>query len=489
MDRFTKVRNIGKGNMGACYLMRSLEDGKLYVIKQIDLSRMSKKERSQSLNEAKVLSSLRHPNVINYVDSFLARKSESLCIVMEFADSGDLGTQVKVAQGLPFAEDQILDWFIQLVLAVLYCHSKHILHRDIKLQNIFLTTSGLCKLGDFGIARVMENTFDQAHTFVGTPYYLSPEVILEKPYGSSSDVWAVGVCLYELMSHKHPFNATDMKSLMQRILRCHYDPLPTQYSRDLREIVQKVLVKDPARRPTLVDILQLPVVQRRLQAWVNGTSGLPTNYVQLLLRYKQIPLTATVAAQADGALPRIESKKEVLRDPEATVPQRVAADAGPSYHQKPYGVSGPIGSTPSPEPPVPMFRSGLPQIHARHQEESVPPESSRMLPPVSRIPVQQHQQPSTHLYEAYGIPQPLVAPMARGYPSNNSNISSYVSPYAQHKVQAKPRIANPYHLPQIGGGGGYHHQPAGVVSQLPPLGRQGGQGGHVLMYVPPRNQR
>ena len=121
------------------------------------------------------------------------------------------------------------------------------------------------------------------------------------------------------MSHRHPFNATDMKTLMQRILRCHYDPLPTNYTRDLREIVQKVLVKDPARRPTLPEILQLPIIQRRLQAWVGGTSGLPANYVQLLLRYKQLLLNAaaTVAAAPSpdimsSVLPRIDNRPRTL---------------------------------------------------------------------------------------------------------------------------------------------------------------------------------
>ena len=183
MDKYTKIRNIGKGNMGCCFLVKHTESGKQYVMKQIDLGSMNKKERRQALNEAKLLSSLRHPNIINYVDSFLARRSDHLCIVMEHADAGDVGGRLKAAKG-HLRENVVLDWFIQISLALGAMHSKRVLHRDIKSQNIFLTSQGIVKIGDFGIARELNNTFDQAHTFVGTPYYLSPELVQEKPYDS-----------------------------------------------------------------------------------------------------------------------------------------------------------------------------------------------------------------------------------------------------------------------------------------------------------------
>ncbi|KAJ9436062.1 putative serine/threonine-protein kinase nek3, partial [Diplonema papillatum] len=178
MEKYTKLKNIGKGNMGACYLMRNNDDGRQYVMKQIDLVNMSKRERKQALNEARVLNALKHPNIINYVDSFLARKTDHLCIVMEYADAGDIAARLKSCRG-HLKENVILDWFIQTCLAINCVHQKHILHRDVKTQNIFLTSQGIVKVGDFGIARELNNTFDQAHTFVGTPYYLSPELVQE----------------------------------------------------------------------------------------------------------------------------------------------------------------------------------------------------------------------------------------------------------------------------------------------------------------------
>eukprot|EP01061_Rhynchopus_euleeides_P025413 TRINITY_DN4107_c0_g1_i1.p2 TRINITY_DN4107_c0_g1~~TRINITY_DN4107_c0_g1_i1.p2 ORF type:complete len:231 (+),score=76.68 TRINITY_DN4107_c0_g1_i1:406-1098(+) len=217
MEKYSKIRHIGKGNMGNCVLVKNSEDGRQYVMKQIDLGAMNKKERRQALNEAKVLSSLRHPNIINYADSFLARRSDHLCIVMEHADAGDIAGRLKACRG-NLRENVIIDWFIQTALALNAMHHKRILHRDVKTQNIFLTSQGIVKLGDFGIARELTNTFDQAHTFVGTPYYLSPELVQEKPYDMRSDTWALGVVLYEMMALRHPFNANDMKSLMTKIV-------------------------------------------------------------------------------------------------------------------------------------------------------------------------------------------------------------------------------------------------------------------------------
>lgn len=302
MDKFTKIRNIGKGNMGACALARNNEDGKYYVIKQVDLTRMSKKERQQSLNEARVLSSLRHPNIINYVDSFLARKSDHLCIVMEFADGGDLSSRIKKNYGVNFRESQILDWFIQIVLSLNYVHQRKILHRDVKTQNVFLTSDGQVKLGDFGIARTLSSTYDQAKTFVGTPYYLSPELILERPYDHRSDVWAIGVVLYELLTLKHPFNASDMKGLMQRILKVQYDPIPTIYSAEIRNLIPKLLVKDPSRRIRLSEILELPIVNKRLIDWLSCDT-LPKKYVDTLVAQNLLPEAVIAATKGSESPP------------------------------------------------------------------------------------------------------------------------------------------------------------------------------------------
>ncbi len=98
-----------------------------------------------------------------------------------------------------------MNWFVQLCFAVKYIHDKKILHRDLKSSNIFICSNGNIKLGDFGIAKVLKNTNEFAKTIVGTPYYLSPEICLRKPYNQKSDIWSMGCILFELMNLRHAF--------------------------------------------------------------------------------------------------------------------------------------------------------------------------------------------------------------------------------------------------------------------------------------------
>jgi serine/threonine protein kinase len=124
---------------------------------------------------------------------------------------------------------------------------------------------GLVKLGDFGIAKGFKNTMDKAKTMVGTPYYLSPEILENKPYDAKSDIWSLGVLLYEMMTFKMPFNANSLPMLSVKIMRGNYTPPPSVYTKDLREIVSKCLNVNPSRRPSIQEILKMPIIQNRIK--------------------------------------------------------------------------------------------------------------------------------------------------------------------------------------------------------------------------------
>ena len=162
---------------------------------------------------------MHHPCIVGYKDSWL--EDEHLHIAMEYCNGGDLGSAIKraKAEGRHFSEAQVLDWFSQLCFAVRYIHAEKILHRDLKTQNVFLTDQNLVRLGDFGIAKVLDNTLASAKSVVGTPYYMSPEVCQSKPYNANSDVWALGCVLYELCTLCHAFEADSMLHLVVKIVQ------------------------------------------------------------------------------------------------------------------------------------------------------------------------------------------------------------------------------------------------------------------------------
>lgn len=122
-----------------------------------------------------------------------------------------------------------------------HCHDRKIMHRDLKAQNIFLTKNGIVKLGDFGIAKVLSNTAEKAVTIVGTPYYLSPEIIQNSPYNFKSDIWSLGVLLYEMIALKPPFNGSNIHMLAMQIVKGQFAPLPSTYSYELRALVNKLM--------------------------------------------------------------------------------------------------------------------------------------------------------------------------------------------------------------------------------------------------------
>ena len=252
------MSTLGTGSFGTAYLVECQSNREYAVIKQIDIASLSDEERKETLREAKILEVLNHPNIIRFREVYKTKKGK-LCIVMDYADNGDLQSKIKEKHKLKpksgmldyFSEDQVLNWFTQICLAIKHCHDRKILHRDLKSQNIFLTKRNIVKLGDFGIARVLSNTRSKAKTVVGTPYYLSPEIIESQPYSFKSDIWSLGVLLYEMCALCPPFNAASLHQLAQRIIKGQFDRLPKNYSVQLNTLISQMLQKDPAKRPNI----------------------------------------------------------------------------------------------------------------------------------------------------------------------------------------------------------------------------------------------
>ena len=216
--------------------------------------------------EAGLLKNLVHPNIVEYKESFLSH--DHLTIIMEYCEVGDLAYHIKRKQqkNETFSEQEIFHWMVQICMALEYVHSRKVLHRDIKTQNVFLTGANTIKLGDFGISKVLESTTQVAMTVVGTPYYMSPESCQSEPQTSKSDIWALGVIVYELCTLTQPFQADNLLGLVFKIVQDTPAPIPSTFSPQLQELITKLMAKDPAQRPSSVEILQMPYVRERLQA-------------------------------------------------------------------------------------------------------------------------------------------------------------------------------------------------------------------------------
>ncbi len=264
------VKLLGEGSYGKAYLCTDRTDNSQCVIKQINIQNMTEKDKQDTLNEAKILEKLDHPNIIKFKEVFIANKPiKTLNIVTEYADGGDLSLEIKKQRKEYFKESQILDYFTQICLAIKHIHGKHIMHRDLKSQNIFLTKTKMVKLGDFGISKNLNCTWEKAKTMIGTPYYLSPELVNNKQYTIKSDIWSLGVLLYEMMALKMPFDANSLPMLTLKIIKGNYAPPPQIYTSDLRNLVSQLLSVDPNKRPTADEILKMPIIKNGIKNFLN----------------------------------------------------------------------------------------------------------------------------------------------------------------------------------------------------------------------------
>lgn len=240
LRKYRKIKYLGKGSYGAAILVELRNNpNQKFVIKEIVIGHLRDDEQNNAKKESEVLSQLSHSNITMYVESFV--EDSKLFIVMEFADGGDVSNAIKrqKTQNAKWIEDDIMRIFVQICVALQYVHHSNILHRDLKSQNIFLTSTGIVKLGDFGIAKVLDASDEQAKTQIGTPYYLSPEICESKPYGRSSDMWSLGVILFELACLELPFLAPSLPVLVHRICNTEpsYDIIMKCYSKDLLLLV------------------------------------------------------------------------------------------------------------------------------------------------------------------------------------------------------------------------------------------------------------
>ena len=289
LKKYKRLKYLGKGSYGAAILVELRANPKQrFVIKEIVIGHLKDVEQNAAKKEAEVLHQMQHSNITMYVESFV--ESSKLFIVMEYADGGDLSTVLakrKKAETL-WPENELMRIFVQICLALKHVHEQNILHRDLKAANIFLSSKGIIKLGDFGIAKVLDSTEEQARTQIGTPYYLSPEICESLPYGRQSDVWSLGIVLFELLTFELPFQAQSLPALVHRICTVEpmYEKVDKSYSRSITELVKSLLHKDPLQRPTLQQVVSTDFLKAHICKLLShtlkvGTGGVHAEKVEI----------------------------------------------------------------------------------------------------------------------------------------------------------------------------------------------------------------
>ncbi|NWU60786.1 STK36 kinase, partial [Pterocles burchelli] len=258
MERYHVLEVIGEGSFGRVYKGRRKHSAQVVALKFIPKVGRSEKELKNLQREIEIMRGLHHPNIIQMLDSFETDKE--VVVVTDYAE-GELFQILEDDGSLP--EDQVQIIAAQLVSALYYLHSHRILHRDMKPQNILLGKDGVVKLCDFGFARAMS-----IHTMVltsikGTPLYMSPELVEERPYDHTADLWSVGCILYELFVGTPPFYSSSIFQLVSLIVK---DPVkwPEAISPVFKSFLQGLLMKDPHQRLSWPELLSHPFIAGRV---------------------------------------------------------------------------------------------------------------------------------------------------------------------------------------------------------------------------------
>ncbi|XP_070403045.1 MAP/microtubule affinity-regulating kinase 3a isoform X23 [Nothobranchius furzeri] len=257
VGNYRLLKTIGKGNFAKVKLARHILTGREVAIKIIDKTQLNPNSLQKLFREVRIMKILNHPNIVKLFE--VIETERTLYLVMEYASGGEVFDYL-VAHGR-MKEKEARAKFRQIVSAVQYCHQKHIVHRDLKAENLLLDADMNIKIADFGFSNefTLANKLD---TFCGSPPYAAPELFQGKKYnGPEVDVWSLGVILYTLVSGSLPFDGQNLKELRERVLRGKYR-IPFYMSTDCENLLKRFLVLNPAKRGTLEQIMK--------DRWINS---------------------------------------------------------------------------------------------------------------------------------------------------------------------------------------------------------------------------
>ncbi|KAK9170903.1 Protein kinase domain protein [Cryptosporidium meleagridis] len=282
MDKYYVTNQIGEGGFGECYLIET-KKGELiqekFVAKVVNMSRMTEIEKSNSIQEIKILNIVNHTNLVKLVESYTTKNL--LCIIMELGEYGSLDGEIEARRkegkdNIYFTEDEVLFIFLQILLGVKYLHDNDIVHCDIKSNNTILFSNGMVKLSDFGISNILspnKDEFNESESLSnplvqGSIYYLAPEIYSNMQHDKKTDCWSIGCLLLELCSLEKVFRKYSMQEMLifsirnkdqfKKEINNHIETygVNKRYSQQLVNIIKDLLNPNPQERPNIQEIFQ-----------------------------------------------------------------------------------------------------------------------------------------------------------------------------------------------------------------------------------------
>ena len=265
MNNFEIITKLGQGSYSSVYKVKRKIDNQIYALKKVNFKTINEKDKNNALNEIRILASINSEYIIKYYEAFIDEKEETLNLVIEYADNGDLFEKIREKKNTfqHFSENEIWKTFIQITKALKILHDLNILHRDIKSANIFLFKNGNIKLGDMNVSKITKGGL--GYTQTGTPSYASPEIWRDLPYDNKSDIWSLGCVIYEMCTLSLPFKGNNSEKLCREILKGDIQKIPKNYSEELFEIICSLLQIKANKRPSCIEILNNKIIKKKIE--------------------------------------------------------------------------------------------------------------------------------------------------------------------------------------------------------------------------------
>uniref|UniRef100_A0A665WNZ8 Serine/threonine-protein kinase PLK4 n=1 Tax=Echeneis naucrates TaxID=173247 RepID=A0A665WNZ8_ECHNA len=261
IEDFKVLTLLGKGSFACVYRAKSVKTGLDVAIKTIDKKAMHKAGMVQRVtNEVEIHCRLKHPSILELYNYF--EDSNYVYLVLEMCHNGEMSRYLKERK-MPFSEDEARHFMHQIVKGMLYLHTHGILHRDLTLSNLLLTNTMNIKIADFGLATQLKLPNEKHFTMCGTPNYISPEVATRSAHGLESDVWSLGCMFYAFLMGHPPFDTDTVKHTLSKVVLGEYK-MPSHVSLEAQDLINQLLQKDPAQRPSLSAVLDHPFMTQSL---------------------------------------------------------------------------------------------------------------------------------------------------------------------------------------------------------------------------------